>query len=500
MPTVRLLRATGDDALARRAARGDHEAFGVLFARYQLRIELYCRSILRHDEDARDAAQNAMTKAYVALQGREQDLAVRAWLFRIAHNESISLMRRRRPTDELRDETLQAAGPAASPDATVELREELAQVLGGIQELAPRARQALLLRELADLDYTAVGQVLGISPGGARQAVFEARTALQADRAGRDAPCESIRRELSEGDHRRRPTRQVRGHLRGCDGCRSWSRAQDARRERLAVLPGAGIAGGSLWAWLTGAFGLGAGAAGGTATISAGSGFALNAKVVASVAALAAGATPVAVHEVERTLRHDASPPTTTTSARADAGAAAVPTASAAAAPTAAPVAASRATTTTTRRSTVADATPSRPTRVEPDEDQERAGEEEVDDVMPRAHQATVDAQRRRGGMAGADDPSGEDVAAEEFDDAPVAESRPAGSRYPPRPARGPAEPVAAAPEEEGDAVAPDEDEAPAPAQPSTPGSQDGLGAPGPSGSGPRPAGRPGAGSGGPGG
>ena len=44
------------------------------------------------------------------------------------------------------------------------------------------------------------------------------------DRAGREAPCEGIRQELSAGDARRRPTRRARGHLRGCSACRSWSR------------------------------------------------------------------------------------------------------------------------------------------------------------------------------------------------------------------------------------------------------------------------------------
>ncbi|MTD44789.1 sigma-70 family RNA polymerase sigma factor [Conexibacter sp. W3-3-2] len=303
MTPVRLLRATGDDALARRASRGDHEAFGVLFSRYQLRLELYCRSILRHDEDARDATQNAMTKAFLALDGREQDVAVRAWLFRIAHNESISLMRRRRPTAELAEELTEsgAAGCAPAPAETVELREDLAALLEGIRGLPPRARQALLLRELADLDYASVGTVLGISAGGARQAVFEARTALQADRAGREAPCESIRRELSEADHRRRPARHVRGHLRGCACCRDWSTALDTRRQRLSVLPGAaGLAGGSLWGWLSGALGVGASGTAGAVGTSFGGGLALNGKALAALAAVAAGATPVAVHEVER--------------------------------------------------------------------------------------------------------------------------------------------------------------------------------------------------------
>jgi hypothetical protein len=51
-----------DEALARRAGAGDADAFGVLYVRYAARLEAYCRSIVRHDEDARDAVQTAMTK------------------------------------------------------------------------------------------------------------------------------------------------------------------------------------------------------------------------------------------------------------------------------------------------------------------------------------------------------------------------------------------------------------------------------------------------------
>jgi len=360
MTPVRLLRATGDDALARRASRGDEEAFGVLFSRYQLRLELYCRSILRHDEDARDAAQSAMTKAWLALRGREQDLAVRAWLFRIAHNESISLMRRRRPTTELTEVVggVQDGGGAAAPAEAVELREELAAVLDGIRELPDRARQALLLRELADLDYASVATILGITPGGARQAVFEARSALQADRAGRDEACSEIRRELSAHDHRRRPTRKARGHLRGCSSCRTWTQAQDTRREHLSLLPGAGIgAAGSLWAWLAGVTG---GVSGGGATISTG-GLAVNGKLVAGALAIAAGTAPVAVHEVQRELHRDGGA-TRTTTVVAQASAAStrtvtVPAASAASAVPAPTTASTRTTFATTGGARAADGT-----------------------------------------------------------------------------------------------------------------------------------------------
>ena len=292
MSITPVLRVAGDDALARRAARGDDEAFACLVRRYHPKLELFCRAILRHDEDARDAAQSAMAKAFVALRRLERDDAIRGWLFRIAHNEAMTILRRRRLHAELPDTVVaSAAGPADD----VMVREELRAVLQDIRELAPRARQALLLRELGELDYAAVGRVLGISPGGARQAVFEARSALQDERAGRDEQCAEIRRELSARDDRRRPTRKARGHLRACSSCRTWSRAQSRRRRVLALGPGVG----PLWGWLAGLAGGGA-STGGVVS----GGFALNSKVVAAVAVIAAGAAPVAVKDAAHPRRH----------------------------------------------------------------------------------------------------------------------------------------------------------------------------------------------------
>ena len=287
MSVTVLQRVAADELLARRAARGDDAAFATLYERYQRRIEAYCRSILRHEEDARDAAQNAMTKALQALRREAPRTALRPWLFRIAHNEAISLLRTRRPQVELA-ETLEDRD--RDPADTFLVREEVAATLGGVRDLPPRAREALLLREVVDLSYDEVGNVLGVSPGAARQAVFEARTALLADRAGRHESCLSIRQELSFRDGRHRPTRKARGHLRGCGSCRAWNQAQVSRRRRLCVAPAIPAATGLL-SWLGGVAGGGAG--GGVK--------------VAAALTVAATAVPIAAHDVvDRTPRTDA--------------------------------------------------------------------------------------------------------------------------------------------------------------------------------------------------
>src|SRR5438045_3557673 len=84
------------------------------------------RAIARNDQYARDAVQNAATKALIALRRGDACTAVRAWLFRVAHNEAISLLRTRRPSAVLDDEHVQ---PGSDPHSALLVREELAAVV-----------------------------------------------------------------------------------------------------------------------------------------------------------------------------------------------------------------------------------------------------------------------------------------------------------------------------------------------------------------------------------
>ena len=231
-----------DEALARRAGEGDDDAFAVLYGRYAPRLEAYCRSIVRHEEDARDAVQTTMTKALVALRHRDREIVVRPWLFRIAHNEAVTVLRRRRPAAELSD--LVPDG-GLDPHGRVVLREEIGATLDCIRALPDRLAHPLVLREMSGLSYDEVGAVLGEPPEVARKAVFEARSALAIDRAALAEDCSTIRATLSDGDGRRRRARRVRSHLRACRACSEWDTARRERRRRLAALPfGAVPAGG----------------------------------------------------------------------------------------------------------------------------------------------------------------------------------------------------------------------------------------------------------------
>src|SRR5205814_6094243 len=90
-----------DVALARRVGDGDERAFEELYRRYSNPIYRYCLSMLGSPEEAEEALQSAMFSAYRSLHGNGREVHVRAWLYRIAHNQCLDRLRRQRPSDVL---------------------------------------------------------------------------------------------------------------------------------------------------------------------------------------------------------------------------------------------------------------------------------------------------------------------------------------------------------------------------------------------------------------
>ena len=84
--------------LSRRAKRGDEGAFEEIFRSHHQELYRYCLAILRDRDDAEDALQATMAAALRSLPGEERHVEIRPWLFRVAHNEAISLLRKRRPS------------------------------------------------------------------------------------------------------------------------------------------------------------------------------------------------------------------------------------------------------------------------------------------------------------------------------------------------------------------------------------------------------------------
>ena len=132
-----------------------------IFERHHRALHRYCFSILGNSHDASDALQNTMVRALGSLVGETRQIALRPWLYRIAHNEAISLLRARRP-----DCDLDAAADLsdATSAGAVETRERLRSLTADLIELTERQRGALLMRELGGLTFSEVAEALGSTP------------------------------------------------------------------------------------------------------------------------------------------------------------------------------------------------------------------------------------------------------------------------------------------------------------------------------------------------
>lgn len=223
-----------DERLAARAAGSGREAFAVLFGRHHQAVYRYSLAILRNPEDAADVLQTTMLKALQTLASGRKDMAVRPWLFRVAHNEAVSLLRRRGRQVELGEESV-AAG--AVEDA-LETRERLAGLLADLGDLPERQRGALVMRELEGLPYERIGEALETSAAAAKQMVHEARQALTEMEGGRTLACAEVTARISERDGRMLRGRALRAHLRDCDRCRGFRDAITSRTAVLSSLPG----------------------------------------------------------------------------------------------------------------------------------------------------------------------------------------------------------------------------------------------------------------------
>jgi RNA polymerase sigma-70 factor (ECF subfamily) len=197
--TSRGKQAVPDDERATLAAAigGDEAAFRDLVEPYRAGLHAHCYQMLASIEDAEDALQDALLKAWRRLGQFEGRSSVRTWLYTIATRSALDLTSRRPmrmlPIDgELETrasetlwlepypaEQLGLASGLASPEARVELREsvELAFV-AAVQHLAPRQRAILLLREVLGFSASETAAMLGTTTAAVNSALERARSTV----------------------------------------------------------------------------------------------------------------------------------------------------------------------------------------------------------------------------------------------------------------------------------------------------------------------------------
>ena len=169
-----------DHVLARRAALGDRMAFAEIFTRHGAALYRYAVRMLDGDHQAaEDAVQEALTKAWLRLEGFRGDASLRTWLFRLTVNECHNSRRRRRPVP-VDDDLLSTLDPsaAASAEDVAGSRSMLQALDRALLELPWRQRAAWLLREVEGLSYQEIAIALATTPTVIRGQLHRARATL----------------------------------------------------------------------------------------------------------------------------------------------------------------------------------------------------------------------------------------------------------------------------------------------------------------------------------
>jgi RNA polymerase sigma-70 factor (ECF subfamily) len=171
-----------DAALARRAAAGDAEAFGVLYDRYMDAVYRYVFYRVRNEAEAEDVTSDVFMRALRAIPKYEPRQAFLAWLYRIARNAVIDRSRRRAARQQVSFEDALAhpnADQVVNPDEGLLAGSDASAVRRAMQQLTPLQQEILVLRYVEGYDTKTISKLVGKRDGTIRGIEFRALTTLR---------------------------------------------------------------------------------------------------------------------------------------------------------------------------------------------------------------------------------------------------------------------------------------------------------------------------------
>src|SRR5215471_4900860 len=193
------------------ARRGDSEAFGELVEPYLRELQAHCYRILGSTEDAEDALQETLLSAWRGLSGFGGQASLRSWLFRVATNQCLDVLRAWRRRSRVEPAPLDIEPPQPTrpgvvlwlqlypdvllegvidqtpgPEARYEAREAVSLAfVTALQLLPPRQRAVLVLRDVLGFRAREVAEMLDATEESVKSALKRARGTLRSQLAGR---------------------------------------------------------------------------------------------------------------------------------------------------------------------------------------------------------------------------------------------------------------------------------------------------------------------------
>ena len=188
--------APADARLVARIRAGDEQAFEAVYDRYHRQLLAFCRHMLGTREEAEDALQHVLVSAHKQPRSPTATLVdLRPWLYAIARNRCLSMLRARRessrstpcPSRARKGSARRGGRAARGPQG----------LLADLARLPDDQRAALVLAELGALSHDEIADVLGVRRDKVKALVFQARESLAGWRQARDTDCRVIREQLA---------------------------------------------------------------------------------------------------------------------------------------------------------------------------------------------------------------------------------------------------------------------------------------------------------------
>lgn len=172
--------------LIERCQAGDRRAFEDLFNLYRDDVFRFSYLVVRDSNLAQDVVQEAFLKVFRSIEKFQFRSSFKSWLYRVAVNESITILRRRRVKEELepmpdlgRDHAAVHATRDWQPEEAVLESEERRMLRWAIGQLDPVHRSVVVLKYFHEFSDTEIGAVIGCPPGTVKSRLHRARELLR---------------------------------------------------------------------------------------------------------------------------------------------------------------------------------------------------------------------------------------------------------------------------------------------------------------------------------
>ncbi len=163
------------------AQRGEQDAYGLLVRRYQDRVYRHLLNLTGSREEALELAQETFIKAWQALPTWRPDAQFHTWVYRIASNAALDVLRRRKVVRFVPlDDDYDAPANQPGPEAQLQARQGLRRLDAALARLPLEQREIVLLREVEGLSYDELATTLEIDEGTVKSRLSRARVALAA--------------------------------------------------------------------------------------------------------------------------------------------------------------------------------------------------------------------------------------------------------------------------------------------------------------------------------